>query len=164
MSRSGQGFALQSYSPYTIVPLFHHLAASGNPKVEKPNLYWEVRIVNSHYPRGSNAEPRARTFQSVTKAKAGEETLTTLTKSILYPVGGRQQQKLSYSAGYRCLLGNDALRTEFVPLLNRLISPPLRPVGVLSMYGLPNTEDIFRFIRSTSRSSKQTKNLFSIGL
>lgn len=41
-SRSGQEFALQVYFAYAIVPLFHHLAASGNAKVERPNLYWEV--------------------------------------------------------------------------------------------------------------------------
>jgi chromosome transmission fidelity protein 18 len=44
-SRSGQEFALLAYLSYAIVPLFHHLAACGNPKVEKQNLYWEVRII-----------------------------------------------------------------------------------------------------------------------
>jgi hypothetical protein len=63
--------------------------------------------------------------------------MTTLKKSILYPVGGRQQQVLSRSAGYRCLLGKDVLCAEFVPLLNRIISPPLRPVGVLSVAVYP---------------------------
>lgn len=68
----------------------------------------------------------------MTKAKAGEEVFSKLAKSILHPEGG-QQQRSAESAGYRHLLGKDVLRTEFVPILNRLISPPMRPVRVMPL-------------------------------
>lgn len=44
-ARYEQEYSLQAYFPYAIVPLFHHLAASGNPKVERSSLYWDVRTL-----------------------------------------------------------------------------------------------------------------------
>ncbi|KAF8309804.1 P-loop containing nucleoside triphosphate hydrolase protein [Clavulina sp. PMI_390] len=94
-----QEYALQAYLPYTIVPLFHHMASNSNAKVERPTAYWDV-------------------------------IFAALTKAILYPDGNTQHQTmLSESAGYRYMLGKEVLRTEFVPILNRVISPPMRPVN-----------------------------------
>ena len=65
--------------------------------------------------------------QSFSKTKSSEDIFVALTKSILFPEGGRQDKRTAH-VGYRHLLGKDVLRTEFVPLLNRIISPNIRPV------------------------------------
>lgn len=41
--RSEQEYALMGYMAYSIVPVHKHFAAVGNPKVERPNAYWEVK-------------------------------------------------------------------------------------------------------------------------
>ncbi|KAF9509023.1 hypothetical protein BS47DRAFT_184538 [Hydnum rufescens UP504] len=106
MMRSGQEYGLLNYLAYYIVPIYTHLSAGGNPKVERPTVYWE----------------------SFSKTRSSEDIFASLTKSILFPEGARQDNRTA-GLGYRHLLGKDILRTEFVPLLNRIISPNIRPVN-----------------------------------
>ena len=44
MMRSKQEYGPLSYMAYYIVPIYTHLAAGGNPKVEQPTAYWDVRL------------------------------------------------------------------------------------------------------------------------
>ncbi|KAF8328797.1 uncharacterized protein EI90DRAFT_3063580 [Cantharellus anzutake] len=104
--RIEQEFGLMQYLPYSIIPLHHHLAVGGptNQRVERPTAYWD----------------------SFNAAKSGEEVLDSLRKAVLKTAVG---DKCSDILGYRYLLGWDVLRTEFAPLLNRIISPPIRPIN-----------------------------------
>lgn len=62
--------------------------------------------------------------------RTNQEIYKSLSKSIATAGGGRQ------SIEYRCLAQEGVMQLEFVPMLNRIISPPLRPVSYRASYGL----------------------------
>ncbi|KAG8969390.1 hypothetical protein FRC03_003081 [Tulasnella sp. 419] len=100
MLRAEQEYALMGYLPYLVTPIHHLFADSGNPKMGRPTADWECHV----------------------KSKTSEEIYKSLTRSVLVN-GGR------HSCGFRHLLGNEVIVTEFAPMLNRIIAPPLRPVN-----------------------------------
>lgn len=55
--------------------------------------------------------------------KSNQEIYKSLSKSIATVGGGRR------SVDYRHLSQEGVMQLEFVPMLNRIISPPLRPVS-----------------------------------
>ena len=61
-------------------------------------------------------------LQNFTKTKMNEEILKTLTKTTDQSTG-------KLPVDYRHLVSGDTLTLEFMPMLNRIISPPLRPVS-----------------------------------
>lgn len=62
--------------------------------------------------------------------KTNQEIYKSLSKSIATAGGGRQ------SVEYRYLTQGGVMQLEFVPMLNRIISPPLRPVSYQTIYGI----------------------------
>ncbi|KAG7448073.1 P-loop containing nucleoside triphosphate hydrolase protein [Guyanagaster necrorhizus] len=93
-------FALSQYLPYTLVPFYPLFQERGGPRVERDQSDWE-------------------NMQTV---KANEE---------IYKSLGRGLQTASTRLGgdFRHLVHTPIMQLEFAPLINRIISPPLRPVN-----------------------------------
>ncbi|KAK0463823.1 P-loop containing nucleoside triphosphate hydrolase protein, partial [Desarmillaria tabescens] len=93
-------FALSQYLPYTLVPFYPLFQERGGPRVERDQLDWE----------------------NVQTTKANEE---------IYKSLGRGLHTASTRLGgdFRHLVHTPIMQLEFAPLLNRIISPPLRPVN-----------------------------------
>ncbi|KAK0483962.1 hypothetical protein IW261DRAFT_1466046 [Armillaria novae-zelandiae] len=93
-------FALNQYLPYTLVPFYPLFQERGGPRVERDQSDWE----------------------SVQTTKANEE---------IYKSLGRGLHTASTHLGgdFRHLVHAPIMQLEFAPLLNRIISPPLRPVN-----------------------------------
>ncbi|KAG8948253.1 hypothetical protein FRC04_009891 [Tulasnella sp. 424] len=98
--RTEQEYAVLQYMPYMIVPMHHIFVDSGNPKVGNPRADWECHV----------------------KAKACEEIYKSLSGCVVADHG-------RHTASFRHLLTKEVVVAEFAPLLNRIISPPLRPVN-----------------------------------
>jgi hypothetical protein len=62
--------------------------------------------------------------------KTNQEIYKSLSKSIATAGGGRR------SVGYRHLVQEGVMQLEFLPMLNRIISPPLRPVSYRTGYDI----------------------------
>lgn len=62
--------------------------------------------------------------------KTNQEIYKSLSKSIATTGGGRR------SVEYRYLTQEGVIQLEFVPMLNRIISPPLRPVSHQTSYDI----------------------------
>ena len=60
-----------------------------------------------------------------------EEIYKTLVKNVLGSGGGTTGRRVA--AQYRHLVADGVLQLEFASLLNRIISPPLKPVGFYSL-------------------------------
>ncbi|PVF95198.1 P-loop containing nucleoside triphosphate hydrolase protein [Serendipita vermifera] len=98
-------YALLPYLPYTLTPFHPLFATKGGPKLERPKMDWEA-------------------FQ---KQKTFEEIYKTLSRNVL---GDPTSEGKNRRGGhYRHLVANPVLQLEFAPLLNRIISPPLKPVN-----------------------------------
>ncbi|KAK0239840.1 P-loop containing nucleoside triphosphate hydrolase protein [Armillaria nabsnona] len=93
-------FALSQYLPYTLVPFYPLFQERGGPRVERDQSDWE----------------------NVQTTKANEE---------IYKSLGRGLHTASAHLGgdFRHLVHTPIMQLEFAPLLNRIISPPLRPVN-----------------------------------
>lgn len=115
--RTEQEYALLEYLPYTIAPFYHHFANPTNPKAERPKMDWEVSSVL----RTVVGLRMTRTLKCHVRTKTNDEIYSALASSALLQ-GGRQ------CPGHRHLFNRPVLQTELAPLLNRIISPPLKPV------------------------------------
>jgi len=62
--------------------------------------------------------------------KSNQETYKSLSRSIATGGGGRR------SVDYRHLYQEGVVQLEFLPMLNRIISPPLRPVSYQTGYAI----------------------------
>jgi len=62
--------------------------------------------------------------------KTNQETYKSLSKSIATAGGGRR------SVEYRHLAQEGVMQLEFMPMLNRIISPPIRPVSHQTDYAI----------------------------
>ncbi|KAF8512266.1 P-loop containing nucleoside triphosphate hydrolase protein [Gautieria morchelliformis] len=98
--RSEREYALMPYLPYTIVPFFPLFAERGGPKIERPRADWE----------------------NYTMTRTNTEICSSLAKA-----SGPGVTK--NAVDYRHLTMGNVMTLEFLPLLNRIISPPLRPVN-----------------------------------
>ncbi|KAF7295433.1 AAA domain-containing protein [Mycena indigotica] len=92
-------FALSPYVSYTLVP-FYPLFKERNARVERSQVDWESQV----------------------RTKANEEIYKTLAR-------GLRTASTRHGGDYRHLCTAPVLQLEFAPYLNRIISPPLRPVN-----------------------------------
>ncbi|PPQ73595.1 hypothetical protein CVT26_010493 [Gymnopilus dilepis] len=93
-------FSLNQYLPYTLVPFFPLFQEKGGERVERNQADWEHLQVT----------------------RSNEEILKSLARCL-------RSTAVRYGGDYRHLMNTPILQTEFVPYLNRIISPPLRPVN-----------------------------------
>ncbi|KAH8117204.1 P-loop containing nucleoside triphosphate hydrolase protein [Phellopilus nigrolimitatus] len=98
--RSEREYGLLPYLPFSLVPFYPLFNERGGLKVERPKADWE----------------------NFTKTRTNEEVYKSLSKCIQSSAGQR-------SAGLRHLLTNEIMQLEFASYINRIISPPLRPVN-----------------------------------
>ncbi|KIP08852.1 hypothetical protein PHLGIDRAFT_68643 [Phlebiopsis gigantea 11061_1 CR5-6] len=98
--RSEREWALLQYLPFMLVPLYPLFQERGNPKVERPKADWE----------------------SYTQTRVNEEVYKTLAKCM-------RTASTRHGGAYRHLASDETLQLEFAPMINRIISPPLRPVN-----------------------------------
>ncbi|KZS88374.1 hypothetical protein SISNIDRAFT_479953 [Sistotremastrum niveocremeum HHB9708] len=100
--RSEREYGLLGYVSYFLVPFYPVFAARGGPRIEMPKVDWE-------------------NFQ---RTKTNEEIYKSLAK------GNQADGVTNHRPPHlRHLLEQQVLRLELAPLLNRIISPPLRPVN-----------------------------------
>jgi len=93
-------FGLHSYLSYLLVPFHPLFKARGGQRVERDATDWE----------------------NLQRTRVNEDIYKTLTSNIL--------AASSRNCGaYRHLVTGQALQLEFAPFINRIISPPLRPVN-----------------------------------
>ncbi|KAF8197572.1 P-loop containing nucleoside triphosphate hydrolase protein [Pholiota molesta] len=93
-------FALIQYLPYTLVPFYPLFQERSGEKVERNQADWEHMILT----------------------KGNEEILKTLAKCL-------RNATIRHGGDFRHLLSYPILQVEFAPYINRIISPPLRPVN-----------------------------------
>ena len=99
--RSEREYALMPYLSYALVPFYHLFQERGGVRVERPKADWEA-------------------WQ---KQKASEEIYASVAGAVR--AGGSRRD-----GAYRDLVSGEVLKLEFAPYLNRIISPPLRPVSL----------------------------------
>ncbi|RDB21482.1 Chromosome transmission fidelity protein 18 [Hypsizygus marmoreus] len=93
-------FALSPYLPYTLVPFYPLFQERGGQRVERNQADWE----------------------NLQLIRANEEVLKSLSRCL-------RKASTHLSGDFRHLLSAPVLQLEFVPFINRIISPPLRPVN-----------------------------------
>lgn len=116
--RSEREYGLLPYLSYTLVPFYPLFNERGGSKVERPKADWEVCCSLKH---GKEDSLLNFLSQNLTKTRASEEVYKSLVKGV-------QTSSVHRSPGLRHLLCNEVMQLEFAPLINRIISPPLRPV------------------------------------
>ncbi|KAG8723760.1 hypothetical protein FRC09_001846 [Ceratobasidium sp. 395] len=99
--RTEQEYALLAYQSYAVVAFHPLFAALGNPKYERVNTDWE----------------------QFTKMKLNDDIKTTVCNALT--TGARDAD----AASYLHLMGGHKAVLEFLPLINRIISPPLKPLN-----------------------------------
>ncbi|THH10289.1 hypothetical protein EW145_g1444 [Phellinidium pouzarii] len=97
--RSEREYGLLPYLPYLLVPFYPLFNERGGSKVERPKADWD----------------------NLMKTRTNEEIYKSLSKCV--------QSAGHRSAGLRHLLSNEIMQLEFAPYINRIISPPMRPVN-----------------------------------
>ncbi|KAG6860581.1 hypothetical protein C0995_009630 [Termitomyces sp. Mi166 len=93
-------FALSPYLSYTLVPFYPLFQERGGTRVERNQDDWE----------------------NLQLTRSNEEILKTLSH-------GLRSASTHLRGDFRHLLSTPILQLEFVPFINRIISPPLRPVN-----------------------------------
>ncbi|KAJ7510162.1 P-loop containing nucleoside triphosphate hydrolase protein [Mycena galericulata] len=93
-------FALNQYLPYTLVPFYPLFKERGGQRVERSQVDWE----------------------SLVRTRANEEIYKSLSRCL-------QTASTRRGGDYRHLVSTPILQLEFAPYINRIISPPLRPVN-----------------------------------
>lgn len=124
--RSEREYGLLPYLSYLLVPFYPLFNERGAPKPERPKADWEVR--NTVVSLGASRINSVH--QNLTKTRANEEIYKSMRGCLQSSAGQR-------FSGIRHLLANENLQLEFAPFINRIISPPLRPVSLISFF-LPN--------------------------
>ncbi|KAF5386678.1 hypothetical protein D9615_001593 [Tricholomella constricta] len=97
---SNGDFALSPYLPYTLVPFYPLFQERGGERVERSQTDWE----------------------NLQLTRANEEILKSLSRCL-------RSASTRLGGDFRHLLSTPILQLEFVPFINRIISPPLRPVN-----------------------------------
>ncbi|KAI0063440.1 P-loop containing nucleoside triphosphate hydrolase protein [Artomyces pyxidatus] len=98
--RSEREYALLPYISYSLVPFYPLFQERGGVRVERPKADWE----------------------NYQKTKTNEEIYKSLARAVRTGSGRT-------TGHYRDLVSEQIMRLEFAPYLNRIISPPLRPVN-----------------------------------
>jgi len=110
-------FALNQYLPYTLVPFYPLFQERSGERVERNQADWEVGALFSHA-----GLAHANTFQHMQLTRSNGEIFKSLSKCL-------HTATVRYGGNFRHLVSTPILQIEFVPFLNRIISPPLRPVS-----------------------------------
>ncbi|KAI9459504.1 P-loop containing nucleoside triphosphate hydrolase protein [Lactarius psammicola] len=98
--RAEREYGVLQYLSYTLVPFFPLFQERGGPRVERPKADWEWHV----------------------KTRANEEIYKSLARAV-------RTGNARLSGHFRGLVSDPVLSLEFAPLLNRIISPPIRPVN-----------------------------------
>ncbi|KAL5490184.1 CTF18 [Sanghuangporus weigelae] len=98
--RSEREYGLMPYLSYTLVPFFPLFNERGGSKVDRPKADWDALM----------------------KTRTNEEIYKSLAKCVQSASGQR-------CAGLRHFLSNEVMQLELAPYLNRIISPPMRPIN-----------------------------------
>ncbi|KAJ7221036.1 P-loop containing nucleoside triphosphate hydrolase protein [Mycena haematopus] len=93
-------FALSQYLPYTLVAFYPLFKERGGQRVERSQADWENAV----------------------QTRANEEIYKSLSRCL-------QTASTRRGGDYRHLVSTPILQLEFAPYINRIISPPLRPVN-----------------------------------
>ncbi|KAG2020154.1 CHTF18 protein [Coprinopsis cinerea AmutBmut pab1-1] len=93
-------FTLHHYLPYTLVPFFPLFKERGGERIDRRQVDWE----------------------HVQLLRTNEEIYKTLGRSL-------RSAAVRNNGDYRHFSETPILQTEFAPLINRIISPPLRPIN-----------------------------------
>ena len=116
-------YALREYLPYTLVPFYPLFQERSAPKVERPKADWEVSLC---FVPCCAIVRTDDTLENFTKMKVNEEIYKSLA-TCLRTAGTRHGSE----GAYRHFASADILHTEFAPMINRIIAPPLRPVSLM---------------------------------
>ncbi|KAJ6624531.1 hypothetical protein B0H10DRAFT_1943134 [Mycena sp. CBHHK59/15] len=92
-------FALSQYLPYTLVPFYPLFKERGGQRVERSQEDWEA-----------------------IRTRANDEIYKSFSRCL-------QAASTRNGGDYRHLVSTPVLQLEFAPYINRIISPPLRPVN-----------------------------------
>ncbi|TFY71375.1 hypothetical protein EVG20_g1639 [Dentipellis fragilis] len=98
--RAEREYALLPYLSYMLVPFYPLFQERGGARVERPKADWEA----------------------YTQMRTNEEVYKSLARGVRTGNGRT-------TGHYRGLVSEPVLHLEFAPFLNRIISPPLRPVN-----------------------------------
>ncbi|KAI0819032.1 P-loop containing nucleoside triphosphate hydrolase protein [Irpex lacteus] len=98
--RSEREYTLLQYLPYTLVPFYPLFQERGAEKVERPKADWE----------------------NYTKTQTNDEVYKSLARCL-------RTACMRNGGAYRHLASQEIIQLELAPLINRIISPPLRPVN-----------------------------------
>ncbi|KAF9469336.1 P-loop containing nucleoside triphosphate hydrolase protein [Collybia nuda] len=93
-------FALSAYLPFTLVPFYPLFQERGGQRVERNQADWD----------------------NMQLTKSNEEIYKSLARCL-------RTASTRLGGDFRHLLSTPTLQLEFAPLINRIISPPLRPVN-----------------------------------
>ncbi|EJD05706.1 P-loop containing nucleoside triphosphate hydrolase protein [Fomitiporia mediterranea MF3/22] len=97
--RSEREYSLMPYLSYSLVPFYALFNERGGSKVERPKADWDALM----------------------KTRTNEEIYKSLAKCI--------QSAGQRYAGLRYFLSNEIMQLELAPYINRILSPPMRPVN-----------------------------------
>ncbi|KAH9981098.1 P-loop containing nucleoside triphosphate hydrolase protein [Lactifluus volemus] len=98
--RAEREYGVLQYLSYTLVPFFPLFQERGGPRVERPKADWEWHV----------------------KTRANEEIYKSLARAV-------RVSNARFTGHFRDLVSEPVLNLEFAPLLNRIITPPIRPVN-----------------------------------
>ncbi|KAI0006203.1 P-loop containing nucleoside triphosphate hydrolase protein [Russula compacta] len=98
--RTEREYNVLQYLPYSLVSFFPLFQERGGPRVERPKADWEWHV----------------------KTRANEEIYKSLARAV-------RTGNARLAGHFRGLVSEPVLTLEFAPLLNRIISPPIRPVN-----------------------------------
>ncbi|KAJ7219569.1 P-loop containing nucleoside triphosphate hydrolase protein [Mycena pura] len=93
-------FALSPYIPYTLVPFYPLFKERNGQRVERSVVDWESQV----------------------QTRANQEIYKSLARCL-------QAASTRHGGDYRHFSSTPVLQLEFAPYINRIISPPLRPVN-----------------------------------
>lgn len=119
-------FALIQYLSYTLVPFYPLFQERSGERVDRNQADWEVRALFSHPDVVGSV-----TFQHLQLTRSNGEIFKSLAKCL-------HTATVRYGGNFRHLVSTPTLQVEFAPLLNRIISPPLRPVSLLLHHPSPH--------------------------
>ncbi len=117
--RTEREYTLMQYLPYMLVPFYPVFQERGAQKVERPKADWEVCFWQTLFLL--SLSDHVCFTQNYTQTKVNEEIYKTLAK-------GLRTACTRHGGSFRHFASDEILRLEFAPMINRIISPPLRPV------------------------------------
>jgi chromosome transmission fidelity protein 18 len=118
---SNGDFALSQYLPYTLVPFYPLFQERGGQRVERDQADWDVSV-ELNQPGLILTRSSFNSIQNLQLTRTNEEVYKSLTRCL-------RSASTRLGGDFRHLLSTPILQLEFAPFINRIISPPLRPVS-----------------------------------